>query len=112
MRLLLIYFLTCEKIRTEDIDELKNILAANYPEISLDSLAYLRAKAAQMAPLEQEESHGGLSRIFSSVAKSGLSIVKDLWSADKHVITQQLVKMMLEKGGSENLITFDVLVPF
>eukprot|EP01022_Parablepharisma_sp_SALTPOND_P033005 TRINITY_DN88026_c2_g1_i1.p2 TRINITY_DN88026_c2_g1~~TRINITY_DN88026_c2_g1_i1.p2 ORF type:complete len:574 (+),score=68.37 TRINITY_DN88026_c2_g1_i1:6275-7996(+) len=92
LRLLLIYLLTSEKVRADDIEELKNILAANYPDLSLDSLAYLRGRSAA-ATSDQEESHGGLSRIFTSnfqfsnknigVAKSGLSMFKEFLSADK-----------------------------
>ena len=109
LRLLLIYMLSSDKVKPEDIDELKNVLASTYPDLPLDSLTYLRSRAIA-APSEQEESHGGLSRIFSSVAKSGLNMVKEFLSADKHLITQQMVKMMLEKGGSENFITLDVVV--
>jgi len=109
LRLLLIYLLTCEKVRPEDIDELKNALAANYPELNFDSLNYLRARTSVPSG-EREDSPGGLTRLFSSVAKSGLNMVREFLSADKHLITQQLVKMMLEKGSSENFITFDVAV--
>lgn len=44
LRLLLIYIQTAERVRPEEIDELKNLLAANYPDLCLDSLTYLRSR--------------------------------------------------------------------
>ena len=64
LRLLLIYYLSSESIKIEDINELAKILSENYPNLCFDSLNYLKLK--QTSHSTKEERRSGFSNLFTS----------------------------------------------
>lgn len=64
LRLLLIYYLTSEKVDEANIDELVRLFTAAYPEQSLASLNYVRSRVKERRM--QKESQGGFSQVFTS----------------------------------------------
>lgn len=90
LRLLLVYKFSQEKVRHEDVEELKNILSVTFPDLNLSALEH-RKPGSTLSVMPYEEVKSGISGIFSSksstncvgMALGGIGIVKELMGADK-----------------------------
>ena len=65
LRLLLLYAFSAERLREDDIEELRSTLSTVYPDLKLDSLLHSKPKSMTTF-VETEETKSGISGIFSS----------------------------------------------
>ena len=65
LRLLLVYLFSSERVRQDDVEELKNVLSVAYPDLQLKALNHVKPKST-LAVTPQEEAKDGISAIFSS----------------------------------------------